>query len=411
MEFELTYTDEQEAFRREVTEFFDRVLPPDLSERPKTQEESRAKYLQRRAFGRQLGERGWLYPYAPKEYGGGNLGFDLVLVLEEESHRRGLRIPPYYDSGGKYGSATILVWGTDEQKQRLLPPIYRGEVRTWQLLSEPNAGSDLAGVESLAVRDGDDYVLNGQKIYVGSDHGCDRIWLIALTGPKADRHRNLSWFMIDATSPGIDVQPQVLLSSIGEGEGDVGNKNTVYFNDVRIPAENLVGGENNGWPVASTHLELEHGAIGSIGRDRIWRRLIDYCTAEVRDGERLIDNPDVRDKLAEIYERLESVRLLALRNFWMVASKSKRSYEGSQFQYVKKTTGLWLTKAILEIIGPAALVDDDIWGAMNGFAEEQQREGIVGMHPGGTTDIGRLIIARRLGLGKREAERAGTLHQ
>ncbi len=123
---------------------------------------------------------------------------DSTIILEEEADRIGLSLPPYYDSGGRLGGATILVWGTEEQKQAMLPPIYTGEVRTWQLLTEPGAGSDLAGVQTTAIRDGDEYVINGQKIFVGSDHGADRIWMIAVTNPGAKRHENVSWFMIDA---------------------------------------------------------------------------------------------------------------------------------------------------------------------------------------------------------------------
>ena len=110
-----------------------------------------------------------------------------------------------------------------------------------------------------AIRDGDEYVINGQKIFVGSDNGADRIWMIVCTDPKGDRHENLSWFMIDAKLPGITVQPMELMGTGGEGGTDSGVKNTVFFDDVRVPAFALVGGENQGWTAASTHLELEHG--------------------------------------------------------------------------------------------------------------------------------------------------------
>jgi alkylation response protein AidB-like acyl-CoA dehydrogenase len=262
-----------------------------------------------------------------------------------------LELPPYYDSGGRLGSATILVWGTEEQKRSLLPPIYTGQVRTWQLLSEPHAGSDLASVRTCAVRDGDDYILNGQKVYVGSDHGTDWLWVIAMTGRPQDRHRNLAWFMVDAGTSGIEIQLQHLLAVHGEGEGDVGHKNTVYFSDVRVPASRLVGGENNGWTVAATHLELEHGAMATVGRDRFLDRLLglylDRGTAAFVAGE-----DDVLDVLADMYMTSELNRVLALRNFWMRAAKQEISYEGPQAMYLKKVSGLWLTRAVAEILGP-----------------------------------------------------------
>ncbi len=406
----MTYTPAQQEFRRAVRHWMDENVPPDISIRPTDEAQSFQLYQRRRELGRKLGAKGWLYPSAPEEYGGGGLDFDSVIVLEEESYRLGITLPPYYDSGGRLGSATIRVWGTEEQKQALLPPIYRGEVRTWQLLTEPAAGSDLAGVQSTALRDGDSYVLNGQKIYVGSNHGADRLWVIAVTDPGGGRHHNLSWFMIDANLPGITIQPQYLLSGSGEGLLDIGHKNTVYFDDVRIPVSTRIGAENEGWRVASTHLEVEHGGSGSLREDEIWPRLLRYCRETMRDGQRLIDDPDVRSRLAQVYSRLETVRLLNTRNFWMSYAGVEKTYEGPQTSYVRKTTGLWLTEQILAIAGPHALTDDLTLGAMDGFAEAQQRGGIVSMHPGGTTDIQRVIMARRLGIGKRSREQAGVVH-
>lgn len=295
---------------------------------------------------------------------------------------------------------TILAWGSDEQKRRYLPPIYTGEVRTWQLLSEPSAGSDLASVKTTATRDGAEYVLNGQKVYVGSDNGAERLWVIAVTDPDGARHENLSWFMIDADLPGITVDPQYLLSALGESEMNLGHKNTVFFDGVRVPAHSLIGGENNGWRVAGTHLEFEHGAAGSIRSNTMWFRLLEHCRTTELDGRPLIAHPHIQDGLAEIYLRLESVRLLAVRNFWLSLNRQRMTYHGPQVSYLRKTTGLWLTGRILELLGPSALTSDPQWGALDGLAEGQQREGIVGMHPGGTTDIQRLIMARALGMGK-----------
>src|SRR5213594_2017647 len=296
MDFEVTYTAEQERFRAEVRAWLEANVPPELAERPRDEAENYQQYLLRRKLGRKLGEKGWLYPTAPTEYGGGGLSVDHTIILEEEVDRLDLSLPPYYDSGGRLGSASILVWGTDEQKERFLPPIYRGEVRTWQLLTEPGAGSDLAGVRmTTAVRDGEAYVIKGQKIFVGSDNGTDRIWLIACTDPKGKRHENLSWFMIDANLPGISMQPMELMGTGGEGGTDSGVKQTVFFDDVRVSALSLVGGENKGWTVATTHLELEHGGGGRIGRNRVWDRLLRYCQETKRDGVPLSQQQDVRD--------------------------------------------------------------------------------------------------------------------
>ena len=253
-------------------------------------------------------------------------------------------------------------------------------------------------MKTTATRDGDEYVLNGQKVYVGSDNGCERLWVIAVTDPQGARHENLSWFMIDADRPGITVDPQYLLSALGESEMNLGHKNTIFFDGVRVPAHSLIGGENNGWRVAGTHLEFEHGAAGSIRPNTMWFRLLEHCRTTELDGRPLIEHQHVQDGLAEIYLRLESVRLLAVRNFWLSLNRWPMTYHGPQVSYLRKTTGLWLTGRILELLGPSALTSDPEWGALDGLAEGQQREGIVGMHPGGTTDIQRLIMARALGM-------------
>jgi 3-oxocholest-4-en-26-oyl-CoA dehydrogenase alpha subunit len=410
VEFELKYTVAQEQFRNEVRTWLVEHVPDGITARPRSFTESRDIYLMRRELGRKLGAKGWLYPSGEKKYGGGGLDLDQIIVLEEETARLGLGLPPYYDSGGKMGSASIRVWGTEEQKQRFLPPIYKGEVRSWQLLTEPSAGSDLAGVRTTAIRDGDVYVLNGQKIYIGSHHGADRYWTIAVTDPKGKRHQNVSWFMIDAALPGIDTQPLHMLSAQSEGETDeFGHKNIIFFDNVRVPADCLVGGENNGWKVASTHLEVEHSGQGNIRTNPVWIALLAHCRKHQRDGRPLIEDSEVRTKLAEIFSRIEAVRLLSTRNFWMVYAGEKRSYQGSQVSYLRKTTNLWLTKAILDLLGPEALTSDPVLGAIDGIAEAQQRRGIVEQHPGGTTDIQRVVIARRLGVGNREPQQAGRL--
>jgi len=410
MDFEVTYTDEQQRFRAEVRAWFEANVTPGLARHPATPEESRENYQKRRELGRKLGAKGWLYPMAPKEYGGAGLDVDRAIVLEEEADRFELSLPPYYNSGGTLGAPTILVWGTDEQKRAFLPPIYQGEVRVWQLLSEPSAGSDLAGVKMRAIRDGNHYVLNGQKIFIGSANGADWMWTIAVTDPAGERHKNLSWFMVDAKLPGITVQPMELMGS-GEGGGESGHKNTIFFEDVRVPAFCLVGGENNGWKVASTHLELEHGGGGHVGRNRLWDHLLKYCRETMRDGVPLVDHQDVRDLLADIYIKGEVGRLFGLRNFWLTYARQPKSYEGPQLSLYRKLAGLWMTSAILEAVGPAALTTDPLWGSDDGFLESQQRNGIVAMHPGGTADIQKVSMARRIGIGRSTREAAGTVVQ
>ncbi len=409
MDFEPRYTPEQEEFRREVSAWLKEHVPTGVEHPADPADLTWDQYQLRRELGRKLGDKGWLWPTAPAEYGGGGLDVDSAVVIEEEIDSFGLTLPPYYDSGGRLGGNSILVWGTEEQKQTFLPPIFTGRVRTWQLLSEPEAGSDLANVKTQAIRDGDEYVLNGQKIFVGSDHGCDYMWTITVTDPEAKRHENLGWFMVPTHLPGITIQPMDLLISGGESGAGSGVKQTVYFDNVRVPAFNLVGGENQGWKVATTHLELEHGTGGRIGRNWLVDRLFDHCRTTERRGEPMTSDPDVRDRLIDVYVEAEIVRLLNLRNYWMRHSGAHITYEGPQASYMRKTSGLRMAQAMLDILGPAGLTHDKELGAADGHMEAHSRAGIVAIHPGGTTDIQKVIMARRIGIGREVRERAGAL--
>ncbi|PKB80147.1 MAG: hypothetical protein BZY88_09500 [SAR202 cluster bacterium Io17-Chloro-G9] len=409
MDFEPRYTQEQEEFRQEVREWLKDNMPPDIVQPADPIDLTEEQYQKRRDLGRSLGSKGWLWPTADPQYGGGGLSLDHAVVIEEEMDTYGMSVPPYYDSGGRLGGASIMVWGTEEQKQQFLPPILKGEVRTWQLLSEPEAGSDLANVKTTAERDGDEYVINGQKIYVGSSLGCDMVWTLTRTDTEAPRHQNLGWFMIPSDLPGITIQPMDLLISGGEGGAGSGVKNTVFFDNVRVPATNLIGGENEGWKVATTHLELEHGTGGHIGRNWLVDRLFEYCKTTQRRGEPLTKDPDVRERLMDVYIEAEISRLFQLRNYWMRHSKANITYEGPQASYYRKVSGLRMSGAILDILGPSALTYDPERGAAEGHIEAHQRSAIVALHPGGTADIQKVIMARRIGIGREVRERAGEL--
>lgn len=402
MDFAIHYTPAQLRFRKEVRDWIADTLPTELHG-SREHSESAECYALRRAFGRALGERGWLYPLAPQEFGGGGMDADSAMVLVEELNGHGLGAPPYYDSGGALGSVAILVWGTPEQKERLLPPIYRGEKRSWQLLTEPGAGSDVAAVSTTAVRDGDEYVLTGEKVYIGSAHGADSFWALVRTGPADARHENLSWFLFDADLPGISIEPMHLLGA--------SDKSSIRLEGVRVPADNLVGGENQGWVVASTHLELEHGLRSDhfIG-ERIghaWDALVEQCREPDACGRKPVDSEWVQEQLVQAYIRKESVRLLGIRNFWLSIGERERTYEGPQAYLLEKLTAQWLGHLAVETLGRRALMRTE--SASSKVLLGQQTAATLGMHGGGTAEIQKLIIARRLGLGRENRERAGRL--
>ena len=408
MDFELEWTPEQDAFRAEAREWVERNVP-NVPDHPDPAKLTRAEYDLQREFGRKLGAKGWLYPTMPAEYGGGGLSMELAMILEEELDRYNMPLPPYYDTGGKLGSMAILVWGSDEQKEHFLPRMLRGEVRTWQLLTEPESGSDLASVRTTATRDGDEYVVNGTKIFVGSSHGAEYSWTIVVTDPNAERHANLGWLMIPMNLPGITVEPMDLLFVGGERGAASGIKNTVYFDNVRVPAFNLVGGENNGWKVAATHLEIEHGLLRSAVReDPLTERVFEYAR-KAYGTDRGVD-PDVAERLVDFYIDSEVTRLLHFRNYAWRGQGRQLTYEGPQAYLYQKRSQLAKARAVLDIMGPQALVEaPSEWAVAEGHVEAHQRAAIVDQHPGGTAEIQRVIIARRLGIGRSSREEPGKL--
>ena len=408
MDFELEWTPEQDAFRAEAREWVERNVP-NVPDHPDPAKLTRAEYDLQREFGRKLGAKGWLYPTMPTEYGGGGLSMELAMILEEELDRYNMPLPPYYDTGGKLGSMAILVWGSDEQKEHFLPRMLRGEVRTWQLLTEPESGSDLASVRTTATRDGDEYVVNGTKIFVGSSHGAQYSWTIVVTDPNAERHANLGWLMIPMNLPGITVEPMDLLFVGGERGAASGIKNTVYFDNVRVPAFNLVGGENNGWKVAGTHLEIEHGLLRSAVReDPLTERVFEYARKAYGTDHGI--DPDVAERLVDFYIDSEVTRLLHFRNYAWRGQGRQLTYEGPQAYLYQKRSQLAKARAVLDIMGPQALVEaPSEWAVAEGHVEAHQRAAIVDQHPGGTAEIQRVIIARRLGIGRSSREEPGKL--
>ncbi|MFH1490705.1 MAG: acyl-CoA dehydrogenase family protein [Pseudomonadota bacterium] len=409
MDFEPEYSEKQQKFRNEVREWLKENMPKGLYRCIVPEDMNEAMYQKQRELGRKLGAKGWLRPLYPKEYGGGGLEPESALVIVEELDAYEMTLPPYYDTGNIFGAACIYVWGTEEQKKAFLPPICKGEVRGWQALTEPEAGSDLANQKTTAIRDGEEYVINGQKTFIGCALGVDRLWLLTCTDPKGKRHQNLSYFYIDAHLPGITIMRQDLLG--GEPGGGSGDKNDIFFDNVRVPAFDLVGGENEGWKVRATHMEMEHGGSGRISRDAMVDELIDYCKNTQRNGRPMSKDPVVRGLLIDCYVDAEINRLLGLRTWWLAHAKRPRTYEGPQTSYNRKMSGPKIAAAVQRILGPYSQVGatDPQWTVDQGKLEVHQRGSIVAIHPGGTTDVQRIEMSRRMGIGRPLVQKAAEV--
>lgn len=402
MDFEMHYTEEQEALRKEVRAFLDSYIPAGFEETVPfdSDEYTDEMYEWGKEFRHQLGMRGWLALAWPKEVGGGGRTGAEQLVVDEEVAKRW--VPNTGDLGIVWLAPALTRWGTDEQKRRWMPPIMKGEQIVWQAFTEPEAGSDLASLQMRAVEDGDHYVINGTKIFIGTKHYPDLIYTLAVTDPEAPRHQNISAFIVDPKTPGVSWHPLDGYSG--------GGKSTIYFEDARIPKENMIGGpegRGKGWQVAQSTLEIEHGGSGrAVEREPLIDKFIAWCKTATRHGQPLSKDPVVREKLAEMYARSQVGRVLGLRNYHMRQTGQRFGYRGSQFSLWGKQHNPWMVQQIMEIAGPLAAATDPELRLLRGQVENHQRQGIV-THPGGTPEIQKVIMGQAMGL-SRSAARAGS---
>jgi alkylation response protein AidB-like acyl-CoA dehydrogenase len=397
MDFEFHFTEEQEAFRREVRAFLEEIaLTEPLPHAARTLLTPEL-YNMGRDMQRRLGAKGWFAPKYPKEYGGGGLDTEHCLVLLQESARieeEGRWVLLSEVSG--IHAAGIMAFGTEDQKRRLLTPLLRGEVIGWQCFTEPDAGSDLASLKSSAVQDGDVYVINGTKVFVGEDPlPPDYFYWLAVTDPKAPRHKNLGAFFIPAGLPGIHCQPLDLISSV------TGQKWEVSCEDVRCPANRLIGDKTMGWQVSQATLGVERGGEGAaVPRSLFVKKIIDHCKITTHNGQPLSQDPVIRDLLVKLYIEYNVQRVWGLRNFATTKGQiTPEPYMGTQSYLHNKRFSPELGKALLDIFGQYAFVTDPELQLLAGEVEYQLRNCDC-THYGGTPEMQQIMMARGLGLGR-----------
>ncbi|MDD5287794.1 MAG: acyl-CoA dehydrogenase family protein [Dehalococcoidales bacterium] len=400
MDFEFHFNKELEDFRREVRNFIEenaykeRTVPTDrLKMTPEMYR--RGRELQRKA-----GAKGWFAPAYPKEYGGGGLDIEkcVILAQEFENIKEEGRWPALYTEISGIYTGGIWAHGTEEQKRRFMPKILTAEWEGWQCFTEPEAGSDEASMQSTAVRDGDVYVINGTKLYVGHNIPPvlpEYLYWPAITDPKAPRHQNLSAFFIPADLPGIQYEPLDLTAS------DVCHKWQVICKDVRCPTDRLIGEINKGWMVTQATLALEHGGGGAVVPPKgIVLKMIEYCKKTKHNGQPLSKDPIIQDILVQLYIEYNAGRLWGLRNFAMSQGQIPTvPYTGTQTSLQGKRFAPQLGKALLDILGTYGLIYDPEVRVIEGEVEQEILAGDI-THPGGTPEVQQIIMARALGLGR-----------
>ena len=381
-------TPEDDAFRREVREFLARELPPDLRQPDEvalgvgTGEDPRDM-----AWLKKLATRGWVAPAWPKEYGGAGMSVMQQFILNEEIARA--RAPrPNYLAIGLIGP-TIIVHGNEEQKREHLSGILSGEVYWCQGFSEPESGTDLASLQTRAVRDGDDYVISGQKIWTSGAHRADRIMVLARTDPDAPKHKGISCFLVDMHAPGITVQPLTNMAAMH-------SFNQVFFDNVRVPMKALLGELNRGWYVATTTLDFERsGIINAVGL----RQLLEEIAEATRPYRKASDGALARHELADRAIETQVAILLSYR----VASMQARGLVPNQEASITKLYGSELAQRIARTAVRLAglygqLEPGSPYAPLLGRIERMYLVQVGSTIAGGTSEIQRTIIAQR-GLG------------
>src|SRR5438309_10922812 len=296
----LVYTPEQEALRDELRAYFKDLLPPEVASQIHFGESGGEMY---RKVIRQMGEDGWLGIGWPREYGGQGRSPVEQFIFYDEAMRAGAPVPLVtLNTVGP----TLMTFGTEDQKQRFLPAILRGEMHFAIGYTEPEAGTDLASLRTRAVRDGDEYVVNGNKVFTTGAHDADFVWLACRSDPDAPKHKGISILLVDTTLPGFKVTP---IETVADGR-----TNATFFDDVRVPASMVVGGENNGWKLITTQLNHERVALSPPGRIERRAEEVRRWAQQTRlaDGRRVIDQEWVQVLLARTYARDEALRLMSL---------------------------------------------------------------------------------------------------
>jgi alkylation response protein AidB-like acyl-CoA dehydrogenase len=380
------FTEEQERFRQEVRSFLDKELPPgwedymgtaiDDTVAPREDGEQVFKDMAHK-----LGKKGWLSLFWPNEYGGRSCSYVDYLIFLEEIASRGS--PGYNAVGVKMLAPTLFKYGTAEQKERHLELMAKGEEFWCEGFTEPNAGSDLASLQTKAVKDNNDYIINGQKTWSTFAKYSDWCCLLARTDPELKRHRGISFFLVDLSTPGVTVRPIIDM----QGEPDFGE---IFFEDVRIPKENLVGGENEGWKVVQTMLSYERIAIGPVTAAR---SLIDRLVKHIKDTpERRWQN--ARQTLAQLEVEAEIGRLICYRLAWLHDNGMAAAHDAAMSRLYSTELLKRAARVAIKLLGLYGQLDKrDRRAPLQGWFEYLYLSSIGITTAAGTSEILKNIIA------------------
>ena len=384
------YTPDQIQLRKDYRERLESVMTPERRAAVAGLAEGGAAVSEVR---RALGAAGLLGVAWPTEYGGHGLGAMEQYIFGEEARRVNAPMPMItLNTVGP----TLIQFGTDEQKNTFLPAILRGEIEFAIGYSEPGAGSDLASLRTNAVRDGDEFVINGSKMYTSGAEFADYVWLAARTDPTAKKHKGITLFIVPTSDPGFSWKPLHTMPGV--------TTYYTFYDDVRVPDSSIVLGENEGWKLVTNQLNLERAALGNLGAlEPLFQKTLEWARDTALDDGRVIDQPWVQQALARVEAQVAAYRLLNLR----VNANMGTSALGMAEASAAKVFGTELTQKVarelLDVVGHAAVRKDDA-APLEGDLESAYRLAVINTFGGGANELQRDIIAMA-GLGMPRAPR------
>ncbi|MBA3303473.1 MAG: acyl-CoA dehydrogenase family protein [Acidimicrobiia bacterium] len=378
----LTYTPEQEALRKELRAYFDDLLTDEVRAEMGDPGEGSPLF---RTLVRQMGADGWLGIGWPEQYGGQGRSATEQFIFFDEVQRAGAPFP--FVTLNTVGP-TLMAFGSEEQKAHYLPRILTGDVNFAIGYTEPEAGTDLASLRTRAVRDGDEYVINGNKIFTSGANQAEVVWLAVRTDPDAPKHKGISMVLVPTDAPGFSWTPIVTVGSIVT--------TATFYDDVRVPVANRVGEENAGWRMITTQLNHERvglAALGAMGH-RLFDEMLDWCR---QTGA--LEEPWVQADLARCTARLEAMKLLNWRMASNIAADNLSPAESSAVKVYGTECLIEVYRTLLAILGPAGYLREGSPGAvLQGRLERAARAAQINTFGGGVNDVQRDIVAT-VGLG------------
>ena len=387
------YSEEQEALRRELRAYYERLLTPEVQEELA---QSHGIGSAMRRVWKQMCADGWAGIGWPTEWGGQGRSAIEQFIFFDESMRAGAPVPMLtINTVGP----TIMNFGTDEQKQFFLPKILRGEIHFCIGYTEPGAGTDLASLRTKAVRDGDEYVINGQKIFTSLASDADYVWLAVRTNTEVAKHKGISIIVVPTDTPGFKAVPMQLL-----GEHNICQ---TYYEDVRVPVTNCIGGENNGWRLITNQLNHERVTLCSPGIvERALHEVHEWAQqTKLADGRRVIDQEWVQLSLARIAARLEFLKLMNWKVAWTATQGHLDVADASTVKVFGTEFYLEAFRLLMEIIGPRAYVKPGQPGSvLKSRIEGLYRGLLILTFGGGVNEVQRDLISV-FGLGMPMAKR------